>query len=503
MKKINQLLFVILLFSTISANAQNFSIFEKENNYFFENSSEMFAVKADSSVVLSSGDTSYYFLNMYWDPIYNPINCADLFAGSLFGRKATNRADTVFVMYNYLLDSLVFKTHYPRGESWIVYRWPTQDLILKASITDQSTQNVMGVLDEVKTITFSVQNSFNQSVTTNPFHDKFLLLSENFGLLNAFNFYKFPNDTLLYDLVDITPTSEYRMKTIKKIYDFNIGDEFHTFFTDVRYGMNNTVYDGTIQRVIQKVVSKTTYNPDTAITYQFERCQMIFNYLNYIVDTTYTYDTVTTVYSYCNFSDSSLFQMPRETFYRPIGIYENNFLTLKDYNNRLEYKYIDRLDYYFNNNCWDFTYIDPGPNVTQYYEGLGGPFYNYYIWSSYLCLKRINLVYYKKGETTWGSPIAPNCLSLINDVQELKPSASEVNIYPNPARNKVFVDLKNVDSKSVTIEIFSLEGKMLQQQTIATNSISEIDIQSLPSGMFVLKIRDKNQIIVKLLNKMR
>lgn len=101
MKKIN-LLLGVLLCSLFYANAQNFSIFEKEHNYFFENSSEMYAVKDDSSVVLSSGDTSYYFLNMYWDPIYNPINCADLFAGSLFGRKATNRADTVFVMYNYV-----------------------------------------------------------------------------------------------------------------------------------------------------------------------------------------------------------------------------------------------------------------------------------------------------------------------------------------------------------------------------------------------------------------
>ena len=168
----------------------------------------------------------------------------------------------------------------------------------------------------------------------------------------------------------------------------------------------------------------------------------------------------------------------------------------------MTYSYLDRVDAMMTDTCWKYICVDPGPAETTYMQGLGGPYYYSSGWW-FTPSNSIKLVYYKKGETTWGTPIAPNCLSLINDVQELKPSAFEVNVYPNPAMNKVFVELQNFNSSNATLEIFSLEGKMLQQQTVATNSISEIDIQSLPSGMFVLKIRDKNHSVVKLLNKMK
>ena len=77
-----------------------------------------------------------------------------------------------------------------------------------------------------------------------------------------------------------------------------------------------------------------------------------------------------------------------------------------------------------------------------------------------------------------------------------------VNVYPNPAMNTVFVDLQNFDSGNVTLELFSMEGRMLLKQSVVANSVSEIDLQSLPSGMFVLKIKDKNHNVVRLMNKM-
>lgn len=88
MKKINHVLFAALLFSTIAATAQNFSIFDKNKSYFFQQNSIVFGVKSDSVEILPTGDTASYFYTMFWEGPFNTQNCLDLYGGTLFGKKA-------------------------------------------------------------------------------------------------------------------------------------------------------------------------------------------------------------------------------------------------------------------------------------------------------------------------------------------------------------------------------------------------------------------------------
>lgn len=388
------------------------------------------------------------------------------------------------------------------GESWIVYRWPNQDLMIKATVSSQGPQNVLGAIDEVKSIVLSVQDGANHVVAGNLFNGKVLELSQSFGLLNTFDFYHFPNDTSLYSLIEVTPMTDYRKIVIKRIYDFNVGDKFHTTNNKIyTIDANYQIVDGQDEKMMQKVISKTTYTIDTAITYSFERCSVVYNYVNYIKDTTNIYDTVSVTYSYQNFADSALFQMPMQTFPVANNWYDAKLIYQSLSNNQRTYTYPDRVDVMFSDTCWRYICADPGPGITSYLEGLGGPYYeNQGGWG--VPSNSHKLVYYKKGETTWGTPIAPNCLSLINDVQEINSLESVVKMYPNPVMNKVFIDLQNFDSEMATLEIYSLEGKLLLKQSVVSNTVSEIDLQSLSSGMFVLKIRDKNHNVVRLMSKM-
>jgi hypothetical protein len=193
--------------------------------------------------------------------------------------------------------------------------------------------------------------------------------------------------------------------------------------------------------------------------------------------------------------------MPMQTFPIVNNWYDELILNQSLSNTNRVYSYQDRVDVRLVDTCWRNLCADPSPGITTYMHGLGGPYFHQMGgWG----IPTINnkLVYYQKGETTWGTPIAPNCLSLINNVPEMKSSKSVVDVYPNPSINKVFIDLQNFNFENATLEIFSLEGRMLLKQSVATNTVSEIDLQSLPSGMFVLKIRDNNQSVVRLMNKM-
>jgi hypothetical protein len=61
-------------------------------------------------------------------------------------------------------------------------------------------------------------------------------------------------------------------------------------------------------------------------------------------------------------------------------------------------------------------------------------------------------------------------------------------IWPNPAKNKIFVNCPK------GYQILSLCGKILMQ---SNESSSEIDIQSLTEGTYILKTDNQTQKFIK------
>jgi hypothetical protein len=69
-------------------------------------------------------------------------------------------------------------------------------------------------------------------------------------------------------------------------------------------------------------------------------------------------------------------------------------------------------------------------------------------------------------------------------------------IYPNPARNGFFkIELFNFSKGKVTVEVYSMEGRLLLQQQFSTNNI--IITHQLPAGMYGVKIHGKEFIETK------
>ncbi|CAN5237801.1 hypothetical protein BH09BAC1_BH09BAC1_16670 [soil metagenome] len=84
-------------------------------------------------------------------------------------------------------------------------------------------------------------------------------------------------------------------------------------------------------------------------------------------------------------------------------------------------------------------------------------------------------------------------------------SVSDIQIYPNPA--KEFVIIKRPDNMSVSrIEVYNMLGlKVITQYAELDNSSSRIDLLDLQKGVYMIRIFDKNNnvILTKSISKIR
>lgn len=63
-----------------------------------------------------------------------------------------------------------------------------------------------------------------------------------------------------------------------------------------------------------------------------------------------------------------------------------------------------------------------------------------------------------------------------------------LNFYPNPVTNgKIYITSKNISSKEITI--YDVLGKRILQTNLNVNS-KEVNISSLNSGVYIIKIKE-------------
>ncbi|MBN2756584.1 MAG: T9SS type A sorting domain-containing protein [Bacteroidales bacterium] len=105
---------------------------------------------------------------------------------------------------------------------------------------------------------------------------------------------------------------------------------------------------------------------------------------------------------------------------------------------------------------------------------------------------------------TWKESLFPGSLmirpvlghKLSTGIEKIKAITADVNIYPNPANEILFINIKNQNYfEKNTINIYSLNGKLMQQDIIENNT--SINIRNLEKGIYIIKIiNEKQQLIV-------
>jgi len=87
----------------------------------------------------------------------------------------------------------------------------------------------------------------------------------------------------------------------------------------------------------------------------------------------------------------------------------------------------------------------------------------------------------------------------INDPERTQ--VNNVIVYPNPTKDELYIKRNNNFSDVLTIDIFDISGKTVFKNKISKEE-SKINIHSLPTGLYFLKVSSKeNSNTIKIIKK--
>lgn len=246
---------------------------------------------------------------------------------------------------------------------------------------------------------------------------------------------------IIYYCTSINILKSQNISTVGEIYDFEIGDIFH---------YEGEYFSAEIVKSINEIIGKYySVNNDTIYyIWDFQRASC------YIGDTTWNYYSGTETILYTQL-DSLIHN----------GEITNVFSDPNMYNGRL-------VNVYTPCDC-EFLY---------FVEGCGVAWDYFFDQQSMQTERDMSLVYFKKGEEEWGTPI--NLYTVIKKVNE----NSDIYIYPNPVSNNIHIDLASSNTEIDGANIFSITGNLVKTVILENNELNIIDISLLENGVYILEL---------------
>jgi len=258
---------------------------------------------------------------------------------------------------------------------------------------------------------------------------------------------------VLFSLISINSKSQ-EFSTLGEIYNFEINDEFHFLHY---YCCNDLSFQLQKQTIINKQVNN-----------------------NIIV-----YNCLTSVFDFINttppvLSDTSVFQrLDTITILYPDSIIfgpEDTVIISPDlYNGRKI--------------CVNKTFVLNSLMIKKYVDGCGLALFGWKDYFNNSCSLTDSLIYYKKDNKEWGKTL------LRNSSHELNP---QLQIYPNPVKDFLFIKNLNPNTKIQDISIISAEGKEVlngRYNSVENNGEIKLDLSIIPKGLYFVYFSTNNVII--------
>jgi len=344
------------------------------------------------------------------------------------------------------------------------------DTVLKASndsnllfygiVNRNTTTTIFNRIDSI--ITFRLFEVAGYSGIHRQWLNRDIILSKNYGWVSSPLWSYFPSDTSRATLSSNSRLADSpQVLSDSSIFDFNVGDEFHYQYFE--FGTTN-------KQTIRKVISRT--ETPTTIQYVFQDSSRTIYLSSFGIQSRQT--TI-------SYQKRHNWGIPTYASYNDFGI-KSSYMNLSDTLPTLEL-----FDFLYPNA--NDTILD-GTNPTYHYtyrKGLG-------LWQYYSELYGIRnvsnyLVYYRKGNTTWGTPfILSNKEDLENPI---------ISIYPNPVSNILSI-AGLVAGKDYLVQVYSLDGKLLScVKPTVTTSMNTIDLANINTGHYYIVLSDNENKIVK------
>ncbi len=90
--------------------------------------------------------------------------------------------------------------------------------------------------------------------------------------------------------------------------------------------------------------------------------------------------------------------------------------------------------------------------------------------------------------------------SVVTEVNELiTPDNDVVTFYPNPAREIINIDCKNLlQTGNIQVELFDQSGKRVKSAVFSDgSSLLKFDVNGLAGGFYILKIFDRDNLTTR------
>jgi hypothetical protein len=382
------------------------------------------------------------------------------------------------VLLNNSGDSIRIMAQAPLNYKWHLYDF-TDGKYFEAEIIDKIYTSVLGNNDSVKVINLTLKNS-EGNTENNQFNNRQIHLSKNYGIIRGYEFSSFPYDTSSFTLVGLsTPKLGIQNISAREVFNYEIGDEFHIEYNNSLYSVSST-----IKKEKKIVLTKRVSTNDDTIDYTFNRT--LYTKFTDDQNPNNSYTTkVTTVESEKIIVSESTFINPVPskvpTHHAKFGDYTPNCLyKTNEYNGKF-FKVVDKkfikIDDCLNDSpsgSMEEKYIE---GLGYYYEGDASPDQNH---------KR--LVYFKKGEETWGSPI---------DFDLLTPTKTRINenlyatLQPNPFSEQSIFKINNATQQTYKLVVADIQGKLVKEYTFNGDQVVITNDTNL-KGLYFYKLYSEN-----------
>jgi len=470
------LLFILIVFTNITFS-QNYELVKPlKTNYFKDYKNFVHAFKVDSSYISGS------------DIIYNSFRrirhfdtCFADIEAPIFGKNIIKKPNGIYKIVNAEYDTTLIKTQASLGETWQCFT-DTLNHFIEAECTSIDYENILGNMDSVKTISFTLKNN-GGAIISSPINNLHLKISQNYGLVAIVDFGLFPfieitknfqnseNPYTLLLLESILPNSTIKENFKESHFrSFEINDEFiYTKYEDWEsYGWTSNHCGSSISHTITNKIDfpeYTTYSVKLKKnTSCYNGCQYIESNYEFNVSKKYLYNKT----SFEN--DSSL----NDLSYR-IKISNKDTIYFQKFFFHTQIYEESCINYF---ETTGYISKEVGfPTIKK--EGYSTPDETYYSTST--------LKYYKKGNKEWGEYINV-------DIKNTEKESKQIVIFPNPNSGKFNISFNNY-KQNYSLNILNLVGEKLYSKK-ANSKGNLIDLE-FAKGTYFVQIISNEKVYIK------
>ncbi len=467
------LIFSLALFSTIVAQAQQWSCYTGSDTLYYINwGGEYRGLMATDSTVQPGVVKYKIYRTTTIDPTCNASANGEtrnsktpIWAGVEVHKY--DNGDNVF--FNNLGESITINTLAEVGDVWPCYT-DANAFRIYGTVISKDTATLFGnVIDSVKTIRLLAPNY--TTVDVMQWDSVEILLSANFGLINAPIFHFFPKENRL-----ITRTIRKPL-TYGDMYSYEVGDYFQIqeIFS---FTQTDTKYR------FFKVLNKAFSNGGNSVTFTMHReFQWNTNGNNSVVFT----DTVDLTYH--NLKGFVGSGVPQSMYlgYVSVDIAGDSSPSLfgrrrLELENHREFRVTS-------DSCMNRYLFDDGFPPPISYECLG----ELLPWASSISGNiSQSVTFYSLCGASGGNKVVLQPTPPIG-VDEL--SQASILTYPNPTADLVMI--VNPTNSSLKVTVLDLQGQALQSLQLQPQSQNQMDLSTYPMGVYLLQFHNEGHVFYR------